>query len=322
MPVPVSGLRHGADAQFVNAEYTLQRQIQGSGNPVAVSVFDVFKVGIGPSSSHTVGPMRAARTFINRLQGLGILDQVTRIQATLFGSLAHTGRGHGTDNAVMLGLEGNLPDQIRPDEIPQKLEAIINNAELSIPGAAKLAFNPRKDLIFNKREVLPHHPNGMRFKAFDGHGDELATREYYSVGGGFVVNQDQAAKDRIVRDTSALPYPFKTGDELLDQCSRHDLRISQLMLANEQVWRPGDQVRQDLLNIWEAMHGCIVRGCEQHGILPGGLNVGGVLGPLVFGQLVEHVSYKVGFITIAVSALLGAVAADQGRRRLDQLMAG
>ena len=240
---------------------------------MAVSIFEVFKVGIGPSSSHTVGPMRAAHTFANRLLEQGLVEQVGRIQATLFGSLAHTGRGHGTDNAVMLGLAGNLPDQVHPDDIPGILKNIAKTGQLKFPGAGKLAFDVREDLVFNKQEVLPHHPNGMRFTVFDKNGNEIASREYYSVGGGFVVNEDEAAKDRIVKDRTELPYRFKTGQELLTHCSENGLRISELMLANEEAWRSKNDVQRGLLEIWEAMHDCIVRGCEQHGVLPGGLKV-------------------------------------------------
>jgi len=211
--------------------------------------------------------------FVTRLQEQGVIDRVSRIQTTLFGSLAHTGRGHGTDKAVMLGIQGNLPDQVDPDEIPKLLQQISSEGQIALAGAGKIAFNAREDLIFNKKEALPHHPNGMRFTAFDKKGHELSSREYYSVGGGFVINEDEAAKDRIVLDSTNLPYPFKSGDEMLEQCRRNEMRISELMFNNEQVWRPEEQVRQGLLDIWEAMHDCIVRGCAQHGVLPGGLKV-------------------------------------------------
>jgi L-serine dehydratase len=217
--------------------------------------------------------MLAAHTFIETLQERGLLEQAGRIKATLFGSLAHTGRGHGTDKAVMLGLAGNLPDTIDPEHIDNTLEEITGSGKINLPGGIELAFNGKEDLQFNKLEVLPHHPNGMRFAVFDAAGQPLYTKDYYSVGGGFVINEDEAAKDRIVLDVTRLQYPFKSGDELLQQCDSNELRISEIMLANEQNWRSEEQIRQGLMEIWDTMHKCIVRGCGQHGVLPGGLKV-------------------------------------------------
>ncbi|MFB3079409.1 MAG: L-serine ammonia-lyase [Lysobacterales bacterium] len=240
---------------------------------MAVSVFDLFKIGIGPSSSHTVGPMKAACTFARRLESLGLLEKTSRIRTTLYGSLAHTGRGHGTDRAVMLGLQGALPDRIDPDSIDAALEVIRSKGELLLIGSHAIRFREKEDLLFNKREVLPHHPNGMRFEALDKAGSVVESRDYYSVGGGFVVNQDNAAQDRIVTDKTVLPYPFSTADELLAQCEQHELRISDLMMANEQTWRSQDQIYQNLKEIWNAMSGCMERGYHQQGVLPGGLKV-------------------------------------------------
>ncbi len=240
---------------------------------MAVSVFDLFKIGIGPSSSHTVGPMKAACTFVRRLAEHEALDAVERVQVTLFGSLAHTGRGHGTDKAVMLGLEGELPDQIDPDVIDDRLASIREGESLKLSGAKAIRFREKQDLKFNKRERLPHHSNGMRFEAFDGDGEALLQREYYSVGGGFVVNLDEAAKDRIVKDTTDVPYPFNTGDELLALCASNKLRIAEVMLANEKAWREPQEIRAGLLRIWGAMEACMERGFRQEGTLPGGLNV-------------------------------------------------
>src|SRR6476660_5657954 len=186
---------------------------------MAVSVFDLFKIGIGPSSSHTVGPMRAAARFVTRgLEERGVLAQVARIRAELFGSLAHTGRGHGTDKAVLCGFEGEWPDRIDPDVIPEKLRRIRAQKKLQLLGRHEIAFDEKTDLIFNKRQKLPYHSNGMRFSAYGDDGELLATRDYYSVGGGFVVNQDEAAEDRIVKDKTELPFPFHSGDELLKFC--------------------------------------------------------------------------------------------------------
>ena len=240
---------------------------------MAVSVFDLFKIGIGPSSSHTVGPMKAACTFARRLESLGLLEKTSRIRTTLYGSLAHTGRGHGTDKAVMLGLQGALPDRIDPDSIDAALEVIRSNGELLLIGSHAIRFREKEDLLFNKREVLPHHPNGMQFEALDKTGSVVESRNYYSVGGGFVVNQDKAAQDRIVTDETVLPYPFSTADELLARCEQHGLRISDLMMANEQTWRSQDEICQGLTAIWDAMRGCMERGYRQQGVLPGGLKV-------------------------------------------------
>ena len=241
---------------------------------MAVSVFDLFKIGIGPSSSHTVGPMRAAARFAGKwLRESGKLDQVARVRAELFGSLALTGRGHGTDKAVLMGLEGHWPNEIDPDIIPKALERIRVGKELVLLGTHPIGFDEKTDLVFNKRQKLPFHSNGMRFTAYDADGKELATRDYYSVGGGFVVNQDEAAADRIVADTTNVAYPFHSGDELLKLCEANNLTIAQLMWANERAWRSDEQIRAGLLEIWRAMQDCLQRGTRESGVLPGGLKV-------------------------------------------------
>jgi L-serine dehydratase len=241
---------------------------------MAVSVFDLFKIGIGPSSSHTVGPMRAAARFVTRwLDERGVLAQVARIRAELFGSLAHTGRGHGTDKAVLCGFEGEWPDRIDPDVIPEKLRRIRAQKKLQLLGRQEIAFDEKTDLVFNKRQKLPFHSNGMRFTAYDSTGAELATRDYYSVGGGFVVNPDEAAENRIVADTSPLPFPFHSGDELLKMCEDSGKTIAQVMLDNERVWRSDADICTGLLTIWKAMQDCVARGMREGGVLPGGLKV-------------------------------------------------
>jgi len=241
---------------------------------MAVSVFDLFKIGIGPSSSHTVGPMRAAARFCQRwLDESGMLDRVVRIRCELFGSLALTGRGHGTDKAVLCGFEGEWPDKIDPDSIPVRLKRIRAEKRIRLLGKREIAFDEKTDLIFNKRQKLPYHSNGMRFSAY-GEGDELlATRDYYSVGGGFVVNQDEAAEDRIVADTTPLPFPFHSGDELLKLCEESGKTIAQIMLDNEKSWRTEAEIRSGLLAIWRAMQACVARGMREGGTLPGGLHV-------------------------------------------------
>ena len=241
---------------------------------MAVSVFDLFKIGIGPSSSHTVGPMRATARFVGKwLDEAGSLDQCVRMRVELFGSLALTGRGHGTDKAVLMGLEGQWPNTIDPDLIPPALVRIRAEKKLQLLGRHPIDFNEKTDLIFNKRQKLPFHSNGMRFTALAEGDVVLATRDYYSVGGGFVVNQDEAAEDRIVADTTALPYPFHSGDELLALCASHGLTIAGLMRANEAVWRSDAQIDSGLLEIWTAMQDCVARGIRQEGVLPGGLKV-------------------------------------------------
>ncbi len=240
---------------------------------MAVSVFDLFKIGIGPSSSHTVGPMKAACSFARRLERGGLLERTAGVRVSLYGSLAHTGRGHGTDKAVMLGLQGELPDRVDPDRIEPMLEVIRGEAQIRLLGRHPVRFDEKSDLLFRKREKLPHHPNGMRFEALDADGGVLEGREYYSVGGGFVINQDKASEDRIVADATELPYPFANGDELLALCARHELRIGQLMLANESCWRPAAEVRSGLLAIRRAMRDCMERGYRHEGFLPGGLRV-------------------------------------------------
>ncbi len=240
---------------------------------MAVSIFDLFKIGIGPSSSHTVGPMRAARLFVSRLAEKDLLAGTAKVHVGLYGSLGLTGRGHGTDKAVMLGLGGEEPDSVDPYTIQATLDHISETRRINLLGEHEIGFDPKADLEFLKREKLPHHPNGMRFKAFDEDGNELLSRDYYSVGGGFVVNKDDAAQDRIVADETSQPYPFTTADELLAHCEREKLTISQVMMANESAWRSEEAIREGLLKIWQAMKDCVERGLGQEGELPGGLHV-------------------------------------------------
>ncbi len=240
---------------------------------MTISIFDLFKIGIGPSSSHTVGPMRAAALFASRLEARELIAASARIRVELFGSLGHTGRGHGTDKAVLMGLEGHLPDQIDPDLIPQRSAEISEHGKLKILNLHDIDFSVSKDLIFHKRQTMPYHSNGMRFCAFDANGIELFSRDYYSVGGGFVVNRDEAAEDQIVADTTVVAYPYHSGDELLAICREHNLSIADVMLANEQSWHSLEDIRAGLLKIWTAMRDCVDRGCHSPGMLPGPLQV-------------------------------------------------
>ncbi|QOW24022.1 L-serine ammonia-lyase [Lysobacter sp. H23M47] len=241
---------------------------------MSVSCFDLFKIGIGPSSSHTVGPMRAAARFIERwIVDNGDLERTARVRAEVFGSLAMTGRGHGTDKALMMGLEGHWPDRIDPDIIPATLERIRGGKRIRLHGRHEIGFDEKHDLIMNKRQKLPFHTNGMRFTAYDAAGEVIATRDYYSVGGGFVVNEDEAAEDRIVADTSVVPYPFSSGDELLMRARDSGLSIAQMIHANEQVWRSTAEIDAGLDQLWDAMKSCVERGIRSPGTLPGGLRV-------------------------------------------------
>ncbi|MBS0570781.1 MAG: L-serine ammonia-lyase, partial [Proteobacteria bacterium] len=241
---------------------------------MAVSTFDIFKIGIGPSSSHTIGPMRAAARFVERwLAETGDLARCVRVTAELYGSLAATGRGHGTDKAVLCGLEGNRPDRIDPDAIPPLLKRIRETGRIRLHGTHAIGFDEKADLVWNKRQKLPYHVNGMRYTAYAAHGEVIVTRDYYSVGGGFVVNADEAAADRIVADTTPLKYPFHSGDELMALCEQHGLTIAQVMLENEKAWRSEAAIRAGLLEIWKAMQDCVARGLRSPGELPGGLHV-------------------------------------------------
>ena len=241
---------------------------------MAVSTFDLFKIGVGPSSSHTVGPMRAAARFVEKWLGeAGDLDRTARVRAEVYGSLALTGRGHGTDKAVMMGLEGHMPHLVDPDVIPGALARIRGEKKIRLLGRHEIPFDEKTDLVMNKRQKLPYHTNGMRFTAYDRDGGVVATRDYYSVGGGFVVNQDEAAEDRIVADTTPLRYPFRTAAELLALCDLHGLTIAEVMFANEQAWRTPVEIRAGLRELWNAMQSCVQRGIREGGTLPGGLHV-------------------------------------------------
>ncbi|MDR3482491.1 MAG: L-serine ammonia-lyase [Burkholderiaceae bacterium] len=240
---------------------------------MAISVFELFKIGIGPSSSHTVGPMRAALTFATKLKTQGLLAQTEAVKAELYGSLGATGKGHGSDKAVLLGLQGEAPDLVDTGTVAAKLEVIRSSKRLQLLGEKEIAFNEGEQLLMVKRQSLPFHPNGMRFTAYDAAGNELLNKVYYSVGGGFVVNEEAAGKDRIVPDTTTLRYPFKSAAEMLRMCAEHQLSVSQLMLENESAWRPEAETRAGLLNIWNVMQDCVKAGCHAEGILPGGLKV-------------------------------------------------
>ncbi|CAL9445080.1 L-serine ammonia-lyase [Streptomyces sp. ICN988] len=240
---------------------------------MAISVFDLFSIGIGPSSSHTVGPMRAARMFARRLRNEKLLDSVASVRAELYGSLGATGHGHGTPKAVLLGLEGDSPRTVDVETADDRVEKIKSSGRISLLGDHEIAFAYDDDMVLHRRKALPYHANGMTLWAYDAEGAEVLTKTYYSVGGGFVVDEDAVGADRIVLDDTVLKYPFRTGDELLRLARETGLSISALMLENERAWRDEDEIREGLLEIWRVMRACVDRGMTREGILPGGLKV-------------------------------------------------
>ena len=240
---------------------------------MAISVFDLFSIGIGPSSSHTVGPMRAANQFVQNLQNEGIIDSVARVKTELYGSLGATGKGHGSDKAVLLGLQGELPESIDTSTADDQLEHIRANKQVNLAGLKPISFKEKDDLIMHRRQTLPFHSNGMTFRAFNADKEIIREATFYSVGGGFIVDEHAAGSDRIVEDDTRLPYPFRTAVDLLIHCANHKMSISDVMLENEKSWRSEDQIRESLLNIWKVMRTCVKNGCRNEGILPGGMKV-------------------------------------------------
>ncbi|MET8564435.1 L-serine ammonia-lyase [Streptomyces flaveolus] len=240
---------------------------------MAISVFDLFSIGIGPSSSHTVGPMRAARMFARRLRNEGLLEQAAAVRSELYGSLGATGHGHGTPKAVLLGLTGDSPRTVDVETADARVEAIRAEGRIRLLGEHEIAFDFDRDLVLHRRKALPYHANGMTLWAYDADGEELLSKTYYSVGGGFVVDEDAVGADRIKLDDTVLKYPFRTGDELLRLTKETGLSISSLMLENERAWRSEEEIRAGLLEIWRVMRACVERGMSREGILPGGLKV-------------------------------------------------
>ncbi len=238
---------------------------------MAISVFDLMSIGIGPSSSHTVGPMRAALTFAQGLGEDGVLPSVTRLRVQLFGSLGATGHGHGSEGAVVLGLLGERPETVDTASAPDRVAAVRAAGTVSLLGVREVGL-AEGDLVLHRRRSLPFHPNGMIFTAYGTEG-VLRERTFYSVGGGFVVDEAAAGADRIAPDDTAVTFPFRTGAELLAHCQASGLSVSSLMLANETAWRSADQVRHGLLEIWQAMAECVRSGWTNTGVLPGGLQV-------------------------------------------------
>ncbi|MCW5651737.1 MAG: L-serine ammonia-lyase [Ramlibacter sp.] len=256
-----------------------------------ISLFDMFKIGIGPSSSHTVGPMRAARRFLMELPA-ATLDAIDRLEVVLYGSLAHTGHGHGTDVAVLLGLLGELPDLVDIEQVPSQVQAVRDTRQLALLGHRKIAFDVDRALVFNRSDLLPVHSNGMRFSAFDAQDAPLAQRDLYSIGGGFVVDEDEAFVGSPRGVMQPVPYPFESMQALLETASEEGLPLHQLLMANEQALRPEAEVREFMAQVAATMSGCINRGLAARGTLPGGLKVARRAGALAerLRQAPQHAS--------------------------------
>jgi L-serine dehydratase len=236
---------------------------------MAISVFELFSIGIGPSSSHTLGPMRAANEFLKELHTLKVEDNVHKVIVDLYGSLALTGKGHCTDIAVMLGLEGDRADLVDPDSIPDRIAAMHDSKQLSLNKKRKVDF----EVHFHKEQQLEYHPNGMKFTALNESGTVTASHIYYSIGGGFILDDRDIHASQPHQAKAPPPFPFESGHELLTLCSKHHMTIAQLMMENEKTWRSEEEIRRGILNIWNVMQKCIDRGCREEGTLPGGLNV-------------------------------------------------
>jgi L-serine dehydratase len=251
-----------------------------AGNPpgtMALSVFDLFKIGIGPSSSHTVGPMRAAARFADSLVADGVLDRVAGVHVELFGSLGATGHGHGSVPAIVLGLLGEHPDTVDPSAARPAVDQARESGKLLLTGSGaaprEIDFDVDGDIVLHRRKRLPFHSNAMVFSASDAAGAELSERTYYSVGGGFVLSADEAGSPSLVPDAVKVPYPFRSGAELVARANASGLPVSGVMLANELVRRSEDEIREGLLRIWSVMRECVSAGAEAEGVLPGGLKV-------------------------------------------------
>lgn len=234
----------------------------------AISIFDIFKIGIGPSSSHTVGPMKVARQFMLRLQN--VCGEVGGVVVTLYGSLAYTGKGHGSDSAVILGLMGCQPETLDPDEVDGMLRTVVKNKQVSLPEIGMIRFDPKEDIVFEYGEELPRHTNGMRFSAHDNGGTILLTEDFYSLGGGFVVRGDEP---EVANQEGDPPFPFTSGDELVQLANGNALTIAELVMRNERQWRSEQEIVERMAAIWSAMQSCVSRGLRTEGVLPGPLAV-------------------------------------------------
>ena len=258
---------------------------------MSVSIFDIYTIGIGPSSSHTVGPMKAAYEFMLEIKRLNKLQEVKSIKCDFYGSLALTGKGPGTDKAFILGIQGHTPENIDSQKIDEYIESVSTNKKLFYPHDRKevcVKFDPRKDIKFHRRVSLPHHPNGMAFAAFSEDGKELYRTIYYSIGGGFILKEDEIDTSNVIEaHTQKTPYPYTTATKLLEHCKNEQLKISDIVRKNELTWRTEDQIISDTLKYWEVMKSCVKRGFTNQGTLPGGLKVQR-RAPKVYKQLTEN----------------------------------
>lgn len=254
-----------------------------------ISVFDLFSIGIGPSSSHTVGPMLAANAFLRLIEQADLLASTERVKIELYGSLALTGKGHGTDKAILNGLEDKSPETVVPESMIPRMHEILDRQELNLAGKKLITFIEASDFLFFQKELLPKHTNGLRFSAFDGQGNLLLNQVYYSIGGGFITTEEDFAQNTA--DSNPPPYPFSTGDQLLKLCQKNNLTIAELMLANEQTWRSTEEIHRGILAIARVMDECIANGCKHDGVLPGGLNLKR-RAPDLYRKLIEHRGIK------------------------------
>lgn len=236
-----------------------------------ISVFDLFSIGIGPSSSHTVGPMLAANAFLQLLEQQQCMEAVQRVKVELYGSLALTGKGHGTDKAILNGLENKEPETVVPQSMVPRMHEILSTHTLNLAEKKKITFNAADDFLFLQKELLPKHSNGMRFSAFDAQGNVLLAQVYYSIGGGFITTEEDFSQN--AEESNPPPYPFSTANELLQLCIKHQLSIAELMMHNEKTWRSTEEIHQGILTLAQVMDECIANGCQHDGILPGGLNL-------------------------------------------------
>jgi len=252
---------------------------------MSISLFDLFSIGIGPSSSHTVGPMLAANAFLTCLDEQHFLEKTRRIKIELYGSLALTGKGHGTDKAILNGLEGQNPESVVPESMVPRMQDIISSGKLNLAGKHEIAFNDTTDFLFLQKELLPRHTNGMCFTAYGEDANSLCRQVYYSIGGGFITTEENF--DHQEAEAAAIPYPFSTGYELLTRCQDNNMTIAELMMANEETWRSKDEIKRGIMAIAAVMEACIDSGCHHPGILPGGLLLKR-RAPDLYQKLIEH----------------------------------
>jgi L-serine dehydratase len=236
-----------------------------------ISIFDLFSIGIGPSSSHTIGPMIAANEFLALIKSNNLLKDISRVKVELYGSLALTGKGHATDRAILSGLEGFNPETVEPESMVPRMKEILNKNKLNLAGMKEIHFSEETDFLIYQKELLPKHTNGMRYSAYNEAGSELINQIYYSIGGGFIVTEEEF--DNPTEEKENPPYHFDSAKQLLHICHEKSFSIADVMLANEKTWRTNDAINEGIKDIANVMNQCIESGCHQEGILPGGLNV-------------------------------------------------